>query len=461
MRGSTAPMNNHFADDRAIDADEFARRACDPHASVVVEACAGSGKTWLLVSRIVRLLLAGAEPGQLLAITFTRRGAQEVRARLLHELQALARADDGDALLGLQRRGLAASAARAALPDARRLYERVLTARVPMTIDTFHGWFWQLLARAPLASGVPFAPVLLESAERVRRDAWLHFTAQLIEPKHAAQRAAWELLIDEVGDHSARNLLQQFLHKRAEWWSFGAPDEEKAVGRALSPLLAACNEDAESALHAPDFMAAVQALLDIWLAVAKPGKQIGDAIAAASEWLTGSHRETSDGGIDFWHAAQIVLTKDKTPRQVLAPEKIAKKQPAAVHYAAAHSLVVGRLSQVMADRVSLRVFRINEAAFTCGRLLLAAYQHLKEQQQALDFTDLEWHAYRLLSDPDHAAYLQARLDARYRHILLDEFQDTNPLQWQVLQSWLAAYGPAGDPGIDAGDRPTVFIVGDP
>ncbi len=114
------------------------------------------------------------------------------------------------------------------------------------------------------------------------------------------------------------------------------------------------------------------------------------------------------------------------------------------------------------QRKTWRALRLNEAGLTCGRLLVGAYQRLKEQQQALDFTDLEWHAHRLLADPDNAAYMQVRLDARYRHVLLDEFQDTNPLQWQVLQSWLAAYGLFDDSeGAALSDRPRVFIVGDP
>ncbi len=70
--------------------------ALNPQNSVVVEACAGSGKTWLLVSRIVRLLLDGVKPGEILAITFTRKAAQEMQARLHEWLHLLAVQDDDD-----------------------------------------------------------------------------------------------------------------------------------------------------------------------------------------------------------------------------------------------------------------------------------------------------------------------------------------------------------------------------
>ena len=72
------------ADGHNCDAARFYALACDPTRSGVVEACAGAGKTWMLVSRIVRALIAGAAPGEILAITFTRKAASEMRARL-HE----------------------------------------------------------------------------------------------------------------------------------------------------------------------------------------------------------------------------------------------------------------------------------------------------------------------------------------------------------------------------------------
>jgi len=454
-------MSDYLADERAIREEEFTRRACDPRASVVVEACAGSGKTWLLVARIIRALLVGVAPGEILAITFTRRAAQEVRARLLDALQELARGDDDAIQAFLVARGLDRAAARTAVGPARTLYEVVTTARVPVTIETFHGWFWQLIARAPLGVGVPFASALLERSSRVREDAWLHFTAMLIRDEHAEARAQWEWLVDELGDSPARKLLLQFLHKRAEWWSFAAGDEEAAMQRALAPLRVAGDADPVLRVRAPEVVDAIRQLADLWRSIAAPGVRIQEAIDRALRWPQSPDVRP---GRDFLAACHVVLTKELTPRDLLLPAKIARKLESAnaARYAEVHAFLTERLAGLIDQRRTWRALRLNEAGLACGALLVAAYQRLKGQQQALDFTDLEWHAHRLLSDADNAAYMQVRLDARYRQVLLDEFQDTNPLQWQVLQAWLAGYG-----GLDDGEatvrdeRPRVFIVGDP
>ncbi|MES2562150.1 MAG: UvrD-helicase domain-containing protein, partial [Pseudomonadota bacterium] len=95
-------------------------------------------------------------------------------------------------------------------------------------------------------------------------------------------------------------------------------------------------------------------------------------------------------------------------------------------------------------------YRANAAALTCGVALLEAYQAVKAERQVIDYGDIEWHAFQLVSVSDHAMYMHYKLDSRYRHVLLDEFQDTNPLQWLTLKSWLAA-------AAEADSRPTVFL----
>ena len=84
----------YSADGQTIDRPGFYAIACDPSRSVVVEACAGAGKTWMLVSRMVRALLEGAAPHELLAITFTKKAAGEMRERLHDWLREFAHADD-------------------------------------------------------------------------------------------------------------------------------------------------------------------------------------------------------------------------------------------------------------------------------------------------------------------------------------------------------------------------------
>ena len=103
--------------------------ALDPARSVVVEACAGSGRTWLLSGRLLRLLLAGVKPGEILAITYTRKAAREIEARLRSLLAELARADDAAALKILTDRGLSPA-------DATATPGRRLTAPRGKTVPT-------------------------------------------------------------------------------------------------------------------------------------------------------------------------------------------------------------------------------------------------------------------------------------------------------------------------------------
>lgn len=456
---------------QAVDAAVFTRAACDPRHSVVVEACAGSGKTWLLVARMLRLLLAGAQAPELLAITFTRKAAQEMRERLLELLHELALADEAGAAALLRERGVAEPDLPRLLPLARGLYERILSAEQSLSIDTFHSWFARLLQIAPLASGVPHGYTLTEKNGELLDEAYRRFMQKLREPEGVHIKVALLELYELAGDFNARQLLDAFIDKRAEWWAATQDDgqdgeegeeeqDEHAAPAPLRWLQALCGADAQRdarlSLWEEHALMARTSQLAILLG---QGGSANQARAVAIELAL-----TAGPALEHFDAlySQFFDDKDK-PRKngkvksllaALVRHFEASEDAALTAFEAEFNAVGEALRKLQGRSKERDVLQLNAALFTAGRAYLACYQEVKAEQRVLDFADLEWQAYRLLRNEASAAYLQTRLDARYKHILLDEFQDTNPLQWCIVRCWLDAYG--GDAA-----QPSVFVVGDP
>jgi ATP-dependent helicase/nuclease subunit A len=430
---------------------ELNRAALDPARCVVIEACAGSGKTWLLVSRIVRLLLAGAKPSEILAITFTRKAAQEMAARLHDWLHDLATLPDEEVIDFLRIREVPESEIRDLLPKARTLLEGFLTDQPGITMGTFHGWFLQLLRKAPLAAGAGAAS-LVEQTSALIDEAWQLFAEHLRHNPESPLARALDYLFATCGLANTRSLLIGFLHKRAEWWSFvrGAPDPVQfALDRLRAQMPVAPQADVCAELFGDaTFIAQLREYTALLARNGTPGDRKTATAVLASEPLPPARR---------FEILCSKLFKTDGELRARAPNAAVERRLGAAGQARLLELHAGlgaRLAVARSHLTEQAMFRLNEAGLACGHELLAAYQRIKAERGLIDYTDVEWQAWELLNESQHAEYMQYKLDARYRHILLDEFQDTNPLQWQVLSAWLTA-------SVEAGSRPTVFLVGDP
>ncbi len=419
--------------------------ALDPRRSVVVEACAGSGKTWLLVSRIVRLLLDGAQPSQILAITFTRKAAQEMRARLQLWLRDLAMKDDKFVREFFAERGLS-TLSDAQLQLARNLYREVLLAQPAIAISTFHGWFMQVMQRAPLNSDVMQGMSLLERAGSAQEEAWEELLEQMRKQPDSADAQYMQWLFEECGLYNARKLLFNFLGKRAEWWAY-TQGQDDALTFALNNLRNDLSVDMNAVPMAEwnSNKQSGQLVFLFTIQLAKDGTDTQKAKASELEraWSDATAPERFEV---MW---SLLFTLAGEPRSF----KPTKKQNAEAFLLARDSLFDSL--QAMRDKLAeQQAYRLNEAVLHCGVAFLERYQALKQQMQQMDFSDLEWQLCRLLQQSEHAETMQYKLDSRYRHVLLDEFQDTNPLQWQILRAWF-------DASVAVDSQPTVFVVGDP
>jgi len=417
----------------------------DPKRSIVVEACAGSGKTWMLVSRIVRLLLAGAQPSQILAITFTRKAAQEMRARLQLWLRDLAMGDDAAVRAFFAERGIE-NLSDAQLLRARSLYSNALLAQPGITISTFHGWFMQVMQRAPLNADVMQGMNLLERASSVQEEAWEEMLEQMRKQPDAVAAQHMQQLFGECGLFTTQKLLFNFLSKRAEWWAY-TQGQQDALNFALENLHADLDVDMEfdPVRNWGESSVSEAALLAFTRQLAANGTAVQNTKASDIErnWTD------SAAASRFDNLGALLFTQLGEPRSF----KPTKKQDAEGYLLARESLFESL--QVVRDTLAeQQAYRLNEAVLHCGVTFLDRYQALKQQQQQMDFSDLEWQLCRLLQQSEHAETMQYKLDSRYRHVLLDEFQDTNPLQWQILRAWF-------DAAVAVDSQPTVFLVGDP
>jgi len=440
-------------DGRRVPPEVFYALACDPQRSVAVEACAGAGKTWMLVSRIVRALLEGAQPHEILAITFTKKAAGEMRARLQEWLAQFAAGPLPTLENELRLRGLAPEPARAMAPRLQALQAQLLAAGRPVQVRTFHSWFAALLRSAPLgvleSLGLPAAHELIEDDGQAIARVWRRFHQQVADSP--LLRADYEACIAAHGRTQTRKALEAALAKRVE---FGLADAAGVVARSVSPWWSVFADlapsppgpvppDGDAPVPVPaDLLAREGAVRAELLEAARwLGRAPQPSYAAAGERLLEAVRAGDLAG-----AADALLTREGDPRKFSA---------------SLQGLPAIRAGQALAQRLQAAQAQ-HEAWLHHHRLtrlvrrLVEAYAALKRDMGWVDMPDVERAALALLADPVLSGWMQERLDARVSHLLVDEFQDTNPLQWQALHAWLSGYAGAG-----AGQAPSVFLVGDP
>ena len=406
--------------------------ALNPATSCIVQAPAGSGKTTLLVGRFIRLLALADYPEQVLAITFTRKAAAEMRLRVT-------------AMLADRQ---SAESARARARDAERGWQ-LADNPSRLNIRTIDSFAMSLTRQMPVSSGFDRTAKLVDNADELYSLAARRLFRRLYADDPLAGEIARFIALFDNDAHKARRLLAGMLARRDHWldevtdivaaYRKNPESVAKLLNEALQGLVTAVTGGLENMLPAPTL------------------KEI--------EWAVGfAMGHTRATPAVFWQAAGLLLTTGKGtlrkqftvkqgfPAQFKAAKERARELIEALDQA-------GLEEPVAALRIlppqSLAPEQVDDLVAICISLSLAVIDlsSVMRTQGVADFTELILAARRALRAGDHPTELALAIDNRIRHILVDEFQDTSVIQYQLLELLVG--------GWTQGSGVSLFAVGDP
>jgi ATP-dependent helicase/nuclease subunit A len=426
------------------------RAASDPRAQVWLSASAGTGKTQVLVARVLRLLLRpGTDPSSILCLTFTKAGAAEMSNRLSQTLAGWVRAEDK--LLRKELFNLGEDNSDEAIKRARGLFARVLDARGGgLRIQTIHSFAQSLLASFPLEAGL--APGMRQLEGREEAALARRVLADMVSAAEREGRrgliANLQALSRRLGEEGAESFLRDCAR---------APEAMEQLPSGIAPFVRAALElpiddiEAHIAEQCGDTLFDVASLE----AVAAHNRDWGTAKGIDRATLIGRWRGLSPGeralALEELHSVWATAKGD--------PRSFGKGQaPPTGDYAELAMRLHGSCKALIELRVRARLADLFAAALEAGRAYARAYADAKRAAGVVDFDDLIRATVRLLREPGMGDWIRFKLDQATDHILVDEAQDTNLNQWAIIQA-LAEEFFAGD-GADGLKVRTIFSVGD-
>lgn len=427
--------------------------ASNPKNSVWVSANAGSGKTHVLASRVIRLLLQGVAPSKILCLTFTKAAAANMASGVFNKLARWTQLTDDE----LSQEIVAVGAPKpggASLSAARRLFARTLETPGGLKIQTIHAFCERLLhlfpfeANVPARFEVPDEQGQAELLERARR-------AVLAEANSGkgVLGAAMQRITAECGPDAFDDLIKEAMKdkaiSRAHSPQVSAEILRRSLGLAEGRTVGHVEHDMAEAGIAPEHWNDLAVLLD-------QGKKTDRAYADTFRQALSAYRSVaSSGGLDGCLDAylSIFFTAEGNPRKNLLTNGLALAHPEVLVELCAEQ---DRLGRLCAERKAAATLERTGALIEVANAIFECYCKEKAARGILDFDDLIEKTLRLLERSD-ARWVLYKLDSGIDHVLVDEAQDTSEAQWRILEELTGDF--AVGHGQSRGPR-TFFAVGD-
>lgn len=425
--------------------------------SFIVEAPAGAGKTELLTQRFLRLLTQVQAPEEIIAITFTNKAASEMRQRILENLESAAKRAWPEA----KHRQLTYQLAEAALTYGETLGWQLLETPSRLRIYTIDALCGNLARQMPLLSRFGTQPSVVDDAKRHYSYVASHLLTQLNNPDYGPA-VITALRFFDNNQQQLTELLVSMLGRREQWQSYTGVSVSHATARqalqtmiksSLATVAEAWPERYQEPLMPLVRFAASQLPPDHWIA---PLRDWSTPLSASVECLA-----------DWKILAQFLLTNENKLRKLfnvnLGFPATAEAKPMKERALDILSMferdseaidAMGRVRQLPNIESADENQAVIQALTQLLRVSLAQLWLRFQQFREVDFIEVSKSALHALRESTgESTELAMRLDYQIQHLLVDEFQDTSPVQVQLLEALTA--------GWQRQDGRTLFCVGDP
>ncbi len=427
-------------------------KAADPDASAWVAANAGSGKTYVLALRVVKLLLRGVDPAKILCVTFTKAAAANMAMRVFTDLAKWTACDD--ATLDAAIRSIGEKPDAALRAKARRLFATALETPGGLKVQTIHAFCTRLLHQFPFEADVAARFGVLDEAteHEIVEELILDIMLKGASNPDSALGRAFTTTIAAAADQTLRDVIRAGVAERdrIESWVAQAGSLEAAVGQ-LSRALGLEPEDtaesirerffSESHIPKKQWKKIAAALLD---STKKTDHRQG-------ELFNRLHDCTGDEQLEVW--LSIFCTQEYKARAKIVTNEIEDRDPRLADLLKTEQ---GRICELLEKQNALACRDRTAALITIAHAVIADYRAEKDRRGLLDYDDLIDRTLNLFRNSS-AAWVLYKLDLGIDHILIDEAQDTSPKQWEIIRT-LAHEFTAGAGARQ--DKRTLFVVGD-
>jgi ATP-dependent helicase/nuclease subunit A len=436
--------------------DEVSRlqiEASDPATSAWVSANAGSGKTYVLAQRVIRLLLEGTPAAKILCLTFTKSAAAHMANQVFDTLARWVALDDAaldEAVARLE--GRAPPATRRV--RARRLFAEALEVPGGLKVQTIHAFCTRLLHLFPFEANVAARfSVLEEAAERelIERQRLTVVLNAAGAPETVLGRALLTALA-AAPDRALAGVIEEAIARREELerWLQEADGVPGAVAELSTWLGITPQEDVEAVDHAitqsPILPRAEWSQVAAVLARgSKQDQARADALARAAE---------SSGAASQQAYVSVFLTDQYAPRAKLVTQAISGRDPLLAERLGRER---DRVAALVRRRFAIAARERTAAVLTIASAVIERYRLAKEARGLIDYQDLIDKTLALLTNVE-AAWVHYKLDLGIDHVLIDEAQDTSPKQWEIIKRLTAEF--TAGAGARGATRRSLFAVGD-